>query len=186
MKRLLYIDTVPKSAWYANLRHALSQTEWNNIRTQVYRRAFHQCEVCGGKGPMHPVEAHERWLFDAQSQMQILAAIESLCPACHESTHFGLAQMKGRAEHAARHLMTVNVWNEIQVVSHVKKATKEFNRLCSVNSWRLDISLLDQIASIKEPETNEIMGRHEQLAKTKSTEFWKSVVIQHAKRLIPD
>lgn len=39
-----------------------------------------------------------------------LRRLIALCPAWHEITHMGLAQIRGRAEDARTHLMVVNGW----------------------------------------------------------------------------
>jgi hypothetical protein len=42
-----------------------------------------------------PLEAHERWIYDAPTGVQALRRLICLCTQCHTVTHFGLAQIKG-------------------------------------------------------------------------------------------
>lgn len=59
----LQIELVPSTAFGENLRKLLTKTEWDKVRKAVYKRAGYKCEICGGKGEKHPVEAHEEWLY---------------------------------------------------------------------------------------------------------------------------
>lgn len=137
----LYVDLVPSSSWFANLRSELKTEEWTAVRQNTYRRASYKCEICGGRGSAHPVEAHERWSFDSAKKLQTLVQIESLCPACHEVTHIGLASLKGRETEALEHLMKVNGWTEEQASEHVNSAFDTWHERSKIN-WDFDMSHL--------------------------------------------
>jgi hypothetical protein len=143
----LYVDLVPQNCFYSNVRSLLSNQDWNLIRKKVYKDNNFKCEICHRSGNQHPVEAHERWIFDLASKTQILKKIESLCPACHEATHLGLAQVNGRGNIAKKRLMYVNNWNSKETEEHIKDAFVLWNQRNNIN-WSLDISWLINFISL--------------------------------------
>jgi hypothetical protein len=138
----LTIELVPQSCWFSNVRKQVPPREWDRIRRQVYERANHRCEVCGGRGTRHPVECHEVWEYDEAAGVQRLLRMIALCPACHEVKHIGLAGVKGRGEIAEAHLATVNGWTPDTAARHVSEAFAVW-RARSRQSWSLDISSLE-------------------------------------------
>ena len=104
--RYLGPDLVPRSCWFSNVRNHVSKEEWDSIKRSVFSAAAYRCEICGGRGPEWPVECHEVWMYDpprdAENPVgrQTLVGCEALCPNCHETKHFGLARVNGRAEQA--------------------------------------------------------------------------------------
>jgi hypothetical protein len=133
----LYVDLVPRTAWFENLRAELSAAEWAQVRAWTYRVSDCRCEACGGRGPDHPVEAHERWQFDLKTGVQTLLGISALCPDCHEATHYGFARTQGRGEFAIEWLMHVNGWTRIETSQHVAVAMDAW-RVRSARRWQLD------------------------------------------------
>ena len=77
----------------------------------TYREAGWRCETCGGK-PDAPLHCHEVWSYDDQRGVQKLERLKCLCPRCHEATHPGHANIKGRGAEALEWLMQVNDWPE--------------------------------------------------------------------------
>lgn len=140
--RALLVELVPAGSWGANLRSALSTTDWDKLRRESYRKAGHRCEICGGKGHKHPVECHEVWEYDDDRKIQTLIRLISLCPACHEVKHYGLAERRGRAGYAFRHLMTVNGWSKEATTEHLLAAFEQWSQRSHV-TWTLDLSWLD-------------------------------------------
>jgi hypothetical protein len=104
--------------------------------------------VCKGRGPKHPVEAHEEWeyqeaidpLFGGQCT-QFLVKLVALCPLCHQVKHMGFAAMNGQADSAMKHLAAVNGWSTAQVEKHVDAAFREWERRSRLR-WSLDIHRL--------------------------------------------
>ncbi len=92
----LTIELVPKTSWCHNVRALTDELGWDRIRRQVYRQAGYRCEICGGRGPEHPVECHEVWRYDDRTRVQLLVRMIALCPACHQVKHLGLANVQGR------------------------------------------------------------------------------------------
>jgi len=105
----LTIELVPGPNWKWNLRSELSQAEWDALRKRVYQKAGYQCEICGGKGSKHPVEAHEKWMYlDGDPGTQTLVGIEALCPKCHMVRHAGLWFSKKMGHIVLDQLVKVN------------------------------------------------------------------------------
>ena len=146
---LLSVELVPATAHCQNLRTALPPEYWDGIRQQCYREANYHCEICGGQGPEHPVEAHERWdyrilEFPEESRVeawQVLVGVQALCPACHEVKHMGLAELRGRLEPALHHLAKTNNWSRDATLAYARAAF-HLQHLRSQVPWGLDIEWL--------------------------------------------
>ncbi len=76
----------------------MGKEQWDVIRKEVYKRAGNLCEVCGGKGWKHPVEAHELWAFNLEIKEQYLIRFVALCPMCHRLQHMGLAGIHNKSK----------------------------------------------------------------------------------------
>jgi hypothetical protein len=137
----LTIELVPRTCWFSNVRDRVSREDWDRIRKQVYKRAGHRCEVCGGRGSRHPVECHEVWEYDETTGVQSLTGMIALCPACHEVKHMGLAGIKGRGEIAAAHLAEVNGWTSQVTAAYIDQAFAVWKDR-SNRTWSLDVSAL--------------------------------------------
>jgi hypothetical protein len=101
----LTVELVPKTSWYNNVRALVDELGWDRIRRQVYRQADYRCEVCGGRGPEHPVECHEVWRYDDRTRVQALVRMIALCPSCHRVKHMGFARVRGTSVQAREHLV---------------------------------------------------------------------------------
>jgi len=141
----LYVDLVPKTGWYSNLRSELAPHEWDLVRFTAYKVAGNKCEICGdtgfNQGLRHAVEAHERWAYDNKTGTQTLIGVQALCPACHRSTHMGLANIRGQSQEATEHLAKVNDWSARETNKHVEDAFADWMER-SERKWRLDMSWL--------------------------------------------
>ena len=122
MSNKLTIDLVPADLHFINLRAYYTKQEWNIIRKMVYDRAHHRCEICGGVGKTHKVEAHEEWIYDKESRIVTLKRITALCPSCHMVKHFGFAVVSGREEAALAHLCKINELSEEEGEEQVQAA----------------------------------------------------------------
>lgn len=140
-KPKLYVDLIPESSFCKNLRAGLTSADWDLVRRDAYKRSNYCCEVCGGKGSKHPVEAHERWSYDQLTGIQKLETVSSLCPACHEATHMGLAKIRGRGDIAFDHLRTVNHWSIPETTAHIAEAFSIWRNRKAVN-WEVDVTWL--------------------------------------------
>jgi 5-methylcytosine-specific restriction endonuclease McrA len=137
----LAIELVPATCWCVNVRSAITGAEWDLIRRRVYRRASYRCEVCGGRGPEHPVECHEVWDYDDTQLLQRLEGMIALCPACHWVKHFGSSQIRGHDQEAFAQLMAVNDWTPAQAEQHVAEVF-ELWQWRSDRMWDLDLTVL--------------------------------------------
>lgn len=139
----LTIELVPSTCWFSNVRSEVSAADWDRIRKRVYAEANYLCEVCGGKGPKHPVEAHEVWDYNDKTKVQKLLRMVALCPSCHEVKHIGFAQQRGFLDRALQHLGKVNGWTLSEALTYTNKAFSTWNKR-SQHNWTLDISYLTQ------------------------------------------
>ena len=108
MNKKLEINLVPADLHFVNLRAYFTKQEWDIIRKKVYDRAHHRCEICGGVGKTHKVEAHEEWSYDTETRLATLERLTALCPSCHEVKHFGFAVVSGHEDRALAHLCKIN------------------------------------------------------------------------------
>ena len=152
----LYVDLVPQTCWFSNIRSALSKNDWDLIRKKIYVNSNYRCDICHGYGCQHPVEAHERWNFDWDTTTQKLTKIESLCPDCHQATHFGFAIVSGHEKSAFNRLKYVNDWSDLQTNSHIEEAFKIWDKRNLISNWKLDISWLNNYINLDE-ETKKLI-----------------------------
>lgn len=146
----LQIELVPRSAWYQNLRDALPPHQWDFIRKHAYKRAGYHCEICGGKGPNHPVEAHEEWDYDWKTRKQTLRKVTALCPACHLCKHPGFANVSGRLDEVIAQLKKVNQYSTELAKEHVADAFHDWS-VMSMRKWDLDIDGLKKWLAVHCP-----------------------------------
>lgn len=140
----LFVDLVPASCWFTNVRTCVATGDWDRVRRMVYGRAEARCEACGsGPDPAAGLrlEAHERWAFDEVAGVQRLARLICLCSDCHAVTHFGLTAIRGRQEWALDHLQAVTGLDPEQAIAHVDAAF-ELWEARSARVWSLDLSML--------------------------------------------
>ncbi len=140
----LTLELIPSSSWFDNLRSQLPKETWDTLRRASYRAARYRCQICGGKGPDHPVECHERWNFDHLNHVQKLEGLIALCPACHAVKHFGLACLRGEQDAAEKHLMKVNHWTRAQMLEHVAQSFATWEEYSTLE-WSLDLSWLESL-----------------------------------------
>ena len=138
----LKIELVPMSAWFQNYRNKYPD-KWKAQKQACYKAAGYRCEICNGKGPQWPVEAHEVWEWDEIHHIQKLIRLIALCPDCHEVKHFGLASSRGRSQEAMEHLMKVNRWDELTARQHIHYAFKQWQKRSRI-TWALDCSVLEE------------------------------------------
>ena len=139
----LTIELVPRTAWFSNVRKMVSRKDWDILRKESYKKANYKCEICGGIGKRYPVECHEVWGYDDDKYVQKLLRLISLCPACHEVKHIGLASVRGRGEIAKKHLAKVNGWSRQETDKYV---IEQFDiwRIRSSYTWKIDLTWLEK------------------------------------------
>ncbi|HEX3827246.1 MAG TPA: DUF5710 domain-containing protein [Sporichthyaceae bacterium] len=144
----LFIDPVPTSCWFTNARSCISGGDWERVRRMVTGRAKHRCEVCAAAADRDVgrwLEVHERWEYIAGPGQpvgtQVLRRLICLCTPCHTATHFGLAQLRGRANEAFAHLCKVTGMSADEAAAHLDGAGATWmarNR----RTWNLDLRIL--------------------------------------------
>ncbi|WP_414989805.1 DUF5710 domain-containing protein [Aeromicrobium sp.] len=150
----LFVDLVPSSCWFTNVRSCVSQEDWERLRRMITRRAGQRCEACGApenRGFRRWLEGHERWHYDNESRTQSLKRLVCLCTDCHSAAHFGLAELKGKRDEALEHLIAVTGMTRVQALAHVDEAFSLW-RQRSRHIWSLDLSMLTEAGvTLKEP-----------------------------------
>lgn len=142
-KHTLRLDLVPSTEFYKNARLELTKKEWESISNDIRQKNGDCCEECGGQGGVpgktQNTEAHEKWDYQEtpEGSFQVLTGIACLCTACHESTHLGLARVKGREAPAIANLMEVNNWTREEANEHICEAFKVWD-VRSKKPWILD------------------------------------------------
>ena len=145
--RGLFVDLVPDTCWFTNVRYCVEPKDWERLRRTVTRRAEMKCEICGSaedKRAQRWLEVHERWHYDWPSKVQRLGRLICLCTPCHQTTHFGYAQLRGYEEEALQHLTDVTGMSRTQARQHVAAAFDEW-RARSFGVWTLDLSILTDV-----------------------------------------
>ena len=139
---LINVELIPSTAFYKNIRSEFSTHDWDLLRRYVYREADYNCQICGGRGPNHPVECHELWSYNYP--IQKIIDLVALCPACHECHHVGRAEKQGRLEVVTEHIIYVNSWTRSKTIDHIRKAFETW-AIRSRSQWELDLSPAHQL-----------------------------------------
>lgn len=140
---LLFVDLIPSTCWFTNVRSCIHPTDWDRVRHYVYDRVNYICECCGSRTRELGIQldAHERWHYDIDTLTQKLMRIVALCKPCHQATHMGFATLKGFGEIAKQHLAQVRGFTDAECEQHITEAYdtwKERNQF----EWTLDLSLI--------------------------------------------
>lgn len=138
----LYVDLIPNTCWFNNVRSCIDPKDWDRLRKFVYSRADHKCEVCG-KTPIQSLEAHERWSYNITTFTQKLERLIALCHECHQTTHMGLARVKNRDKQAREHLQEITGMNYHDASNHIDHAF-DIWRVRNKITWNLDLNLITE------------------------------------------
>ena len=144
---MLNLELVPSTSWGANLRSRLRPSQWDQVRRWTYREADYLCEICGGVGTKHPVEAHETWSYDDVNHVQTLVGMVALCPTCHMGKHIGRTLTVGSQQTQDRvlaHIMQVNHWTVARLILELDIAFAQHAER-SEHEWTLDISWIERV-----------------------------------------
>lgn len=141
----LFVDLVPSSCWFTNLRSCVTPRDWERLRRMITSRAGQQCEACAAAADRDArrwLEAHERWTYDRATCTQTLRRLICLCTDCHHVTHYGYAsQVLGLEPHVFAHLVKVTTMTPAQAREHIDAAFTLWRRR-SAMTWTLDLSIL--------------------------------------------
>lgn len=139
----LFVDLIPTTCWFTNVRSCVHPRDWDRLRNHVYERVNYICECCNINTQTSNVilEAHERWEYNEETQTQKLVRIVALCHDCHQSTHMGLAGIKGKGTEAKKHIKKVRGFTEEEYKKHMDEETQIWRKR-SMIQWNLDLSLI--------------------------------------------
>ncbi len=149
----LFVDLIPTSCWFTNVRTCVRPADWNRVKTLVVGRTGQRCEACGTAAERaHGLrsEAHERWSYDEASRVQTLRRLVCLCTRCHRATHFGFAEVTKQGPQAHAHLCAVNGWSTADADTHIASAARLW-RARSAVAWSLDLSILAAAGVVPSP-----------------------------------
>lgn len=147
----LTVEIIPTSLHGVNPRSLMGRAAWDRIRRQVAAEAGNRCEICGGVGPSHPVEVHERYEYDesVRPPCQRIIGLIALCPDCHSVKHLARTRLIAREqndpaiyERALQHLAQVNGWDPSTVQTYLTKTAGDFQRREALGRWTHDFSML--------------------------------------------
>jgi hypothetical protein len=150
----LFVDLVPRSCWFTNVRSCVTERDWERLRRMITRRAGQRCEACG-RSEDRPagrwLEAHERWAYDDAARVQSLRRLICLCTDCHTVTHFGLATIQGRDAQALRHLRAVGGLSDDDAQLLIEGAFELWHQRSRLE-WELDLRILtDAGVTVRRP-----------------------------------
>ncbi|MBV8347029.1 MAG: hypothetical protein JOZ49_05680 [Mycolicibacterium sp.] len=147
----LFVDLVPNSCWFTNVRSCVEQVDWARLRNMVCDRTEYRCELCGfrhtrGKKPQP--EAHERWEY-LPNYVQRLRRLICVCQPCHEMTHFGLTMTRftrgqlseSYVNRLLAHFQAVTGLSDADGEAHIDAAFQLWESRNQYD-WTLDLSML--------------------------------------------
>ena len=138
----LFVDLIPITCWFTNVRYCISAKDWLRVRTLVYNRVKNVCEICGDGGS--GLDAHERWEYDVKKKIQRLKRLICLCKPCHQTTHYGYAEINGNGQEAIAHLCLIAGLSPEDAKHHIEAAFEVWNQR-STFQWHLDITMLTDV-----------------------------------------
>lgn len=155
----LFVDLVPASCWFTNVRSCVAAADWERLRRMVLNRAEQRCEICATSSDPSVkrwLEVHERWAYDAATHVQSLRRLICLCTDCHTTTHFGFAQLRGLDGQAFEHLVEVTEMDETEAGHEIDAAFTLWQQR-SQYDWELDLSILTatDIAIVQPQDANQ-------------------------------
>jgi 5-methylcytosine-specific restriction endonuclease McrA len=140
----LFVDLVPKSCWFTNVRSSIVPKQWQIISKFIRKRAHFECEICHSKeNPSLNIylDAHERWEYQESQHIQKLKRIIALCKPCHLFTHYGYARVSGQEKKAQKHYLSLYNVNYDQMMNQINNAYQIWMGRSS-KKWVLDLSIL--------------------------------------------
>lgn len=141
----LFVDLIPNTCWFKNVRSSVDPNDWDCLRNHIYERVNYVCECCGCNTKENGVrlDAHERWDYITGEGVNIqkLTRLVALCEYCHQSTHMGLARIRGKGDEARTHLCKVSGMTKDECNKHISDAFVEWGNRSKIR-WELDLSLI--------------------------------------------
>lgn len=149
MKPRLILNLIPRTSWWKSVRSHISQSKWDKIRREVYKKANYICEVCGANEEAYQ-ESKKGWLhcnelWEFKNGIQSLIKLEAICRDCHLTKHFGYASVSGQVEKAFTHLLKVNNWDAETGNKYIEQQFKEWEERSQIQ-WQMNYSLISEYA----------------------------------------
>lgn len=169
----LFVDPIPSTACFVNVRYAVSSDDWIRICKFVCQRAKYKCEICTSK---RSLEVHERWSYQTETKIQKLERLVCLCKKCHSATHYYFSKYNGKELVTFEHLKKVKKLDDYQAHKHIKDAATRNKELSEIE-WIMDISVITNSGIIlKENLSKEkfISDVFDKKAKEQKRKFFKS------------
>jgi len=146
-KYKLIPELIPSTSWFENARKHFEK-DWPALKKICYQKAGYRCEICRGKGPTHPIEAHEYWVYDDDKNIQKMERLWGLCPACHRVKHAGLwGSVKGRWDLIVPHMMKVNGISQEEAVVLLESHFAVYNYRSQIK-WEVDMTFLKDLGVV--------------------------------------
>jgi Pyruvate/2-oxoacid:ferredoxin oxidoreductase delta subunit len=142
----LYVDLIPSTSWFSNVRSCIKSTDWNKLRKLIYQRINYRCETCHKHCPPKSgksLEAHERWHYTSNGY-QVLKRLVGLCKMCHLTTHIGFAETIGLGSAVKSHLQKIRNFTTAETQEHISRATRIWEERSKRKKWKLDLSILER------------------------------------------
>ncbi len=145
----LTVELVPRSAWWRNLRDALTESRWKRLRQQVLTEQDWRCSICGARGieadPFEGVQlvCDEVWRYDDDKRIATLVGLQATCRMCSFVKHFGHAQILAAQgsisiQQVVAHFCRVNDCREEAFEMHRAQAFAVWRRRSGGPSWSID------------------------------------------------
>jgi hypothetical protein len=136
----LYIDMIPKTSYFTNVRSIFNDCDWNLIRHHIYERVDYKCECCGKK-KLKYLEAHERWEYNEETKTQKLVRIIALCKLCHSATHYGHSRRTKNIDKINNHIKKINNYTDDELHNHIKEAYTLWKYRNKIK-WTIDLNII--------------------------------------------
>ena len=136
----IFIELVPKTCWFSNVRSQVSSKDWDFLRKKAYKEANFCCSVCKRKSKL---EAHEIWHYNDSTKTQKLYDIIAVCKSCHELYHLGFTSIQGKLPKAINWLAKLNDWTKAETEEYINIVFEIWYQR-SQKQWILDLNFLDK------------------------------------------
>lgn len=139
---MIYINLIPRSLWYLNLRKLLTDNQWKKLSQQIKEEQSYVCQACSisikqlkNKKYFH---CHEMWEFCDNDLTVNLLCLITLCSYCHLATHIGFASINNKYDFAFNHLCKVNKWDQEIAKLYIEANFEQWSQR-SNKKWKINI-----------------------------------------------